>query len=108
MLKDNLRSFGKQAASLAYPTNTPVNITTQNDVWWQTYTPPSDGIFVLVARGGLPIAEIQLTAYSFSTVGSESATAASWCVAKKGVPINYGCRFTVQGYARFYPARLTG
>lgn len=104
MLKDNLRAFGKQAASLAYPTENYIELEVANGTWWQSYVPPSDGIFTLVSKGGTPLAEIQGVTYSRGSTG-DNTTAAVWCLAKKGIPIYYASGFTSRCFARFYPAK---
>lgn len=108
-LKSLLSAFGKRASANAFPGAREITISVQNGLWWQSYTPPEDGVFILIANGGgdsvYPVAEIQDTAYSGAHLPNTPGIV--WCFARKGIAIRFGVKFGNSGYAKFIPARYT-
>lgn len=107
MLKSLLRAFGKASSRNAFPSGTKIAVSVVGGKWWEYFTAPDDGYFVVYAYGTKTAIEVsgRCGATTFKTYNGTS---------RVSIPVSKGENVifyvegtsTPQGEAYFVSAKL--
>lgn len=107
MLESLLRAFGKASSRNAFPSGTKIAVSVVGGTWWESFTAPDDGYFVVYAIGTKTAIEIsgRCGATTFKTYDGVSRM---FIPISKGESVIYYVEgtSTPQGQAYFVSAKL--
>lgn len=107
MLESLLRAFGKASSRNAFPSSQKISVPVKGQTWWESFTAPDDGYFVVYAYGTKTAIEVSGRCGSTTFKTYNGTSRVSIPISKgEGVVYYVEGTSTPQGEAYFVSAKL--